>query len=85
MSNDKKLFAISGLFDTPDAIMSAAAKVAERDYKDWDVNTPYPVHGMDDAMKLPPSKLAWVTFAFSFAPFLEIGLRDANLNLPKLP
>ena len=65
MSSDKKLFAVSALFETPDEIMAAAAKVAERNYENWDVNTPYPVHGMDDAMKLPPTKLAWVTFAMS--------------------
>ena len=65
MSNEKKLFAVSGLFDTPDSIMAAADKVSQREYKHWDVNTPYPVHGMDDAMKLPPSKLAWVTLVFS--------------------
>ncbi len=86
MSQDKKLFAISALFDSPDAIMAAAEKVSERNYKHWDVNTPYPVHGMDDAMKIPPSKLAWVTFALSafgasFAMFFMWWVMDMDYPL----
>jgi cytochrome c5 len=57
----RKLFAITALFDTPNDIIAATEKVRDRKYVNWDVNTPYPVHGMDDAMGLKPSKLAWVT------------------------
>jgi len=58
---DKKLFSYTALFKTPDEIIHAAKTVAEAGYTKFDVNTPYPVHGMDDAMKLPPSKLGFVT------------------------
>ena len=63
--SSQKLYGVTALFDTPDEIMEAAAKTAKLNFKKWDVNTPYPVHGMDDAMGLKPSKLPWVTFAFS--------------------
>ncbi|MGV3522645.1 MAG: quinol:electron acceptor oxidoreductase subunit ActD [Candidatus Sericytochromatia bacterium] len=58
--NDPKLYAITGLFDTPDEIMHAAEKASQR-YRKFDVHTPYPVHGMDDAMGLGESKIGWVT------------------------
>jgi mono/diheme cytochrome c family protein len=72
--NQKSIYAISALFSTPNSILEAAKKVAERGYKNWDVHTPYPVHGMDDAMNLKPSKLPWVSlglqlFATSFSIF----------------
>ncbi len=61
---DRKIFGVSGLFSTPDAIIKAASETSAAGYKKFDVNTPYPVHGMDKAMKLEPSKLGYVTLAF---------------------
>lgn len=57
----KKLFSYTAIFDNPNGIIKAAKAVSEKGYTKFDVNTPYPVHGMDDAMKLPPSKLGFVT------------------------
>ncbi|MCP5064248.1 MAG: DUF3341 domain-containing protein, partial [Ignavibacteriae bacterium] len=62
--SEKKLYSYTALFDTPDKIIHAAKSVAEKGYTKFDVNTPYPVHGMDDAMKLKRSKIGWVTLVF---------------------
>lgn len=64
---DKKLFGIAALFETPDQIISAAIKTESTGYKNFDVNTPYPVHGMDKAMGLKPSTLGYVTLFFGFS------------------
>jgi mono/diheme cytochrome c family protein len=74
MQQEQKLYGVTALFNTSDDIMAAAVKVRNKGFKKWDVNTPYPVHGMDDAMGLSPSKLGWVTIALacwgaSFAMF----------------
>lgn len=61
MHNDKELFGIAATFKTPNEIISAAKKIAGAGFTQFDVNTPYPVHGMDAAMKLKPSKLGFVT------------------------
>lgn len=66
MSN-KVLYGYTGLFNTPDEIINAAKKVSSKGYKKFDVNTPYPVHGMDGAMKLPPSKLGYVALALGLS------------------
>lgn len=58
--NEEKLYAMTGLFDMPDDIMHAASEAAKR-YRKFDVHTPYPVHGMDDAMGLGESRIGWVT------------------------
>ena len=65
--NEKVLYSIAGLFDNPDSIIEAADKVAEKGYKKFDVHTPYPVHGMDSAMKLPPSKLGYAALVFGLS------------------
>jgi cytochrome c5 len=55
-----ELYAVAALFDTPDGIMHAAEKVSGSGYKKFDVLTPYPLHGMDAAMKLKETKIGWV-------------------------
>jgi len=65
--SEKKLYSYTALFNTPDEIIHAAEKVSEKGYKNYDVNTPYPVHGMDSAMKLPPSKLGYVALVLGIS------------------
>lgn len=57
-----EIHSVTALFDTPDEIIAAAEKVSSSGYKKFDVLTPYPVHGMDDAMKLKPTQIGWVAF-----------------------
>jgi len=60
----KTLYAVTALFDTPDAIMHAAAETSKAGYTRFDVNTPYPLHGMDKAMRLKSSKMGYWAFVF---------------------
>jgi hypothetical protein len=64
MKRSNKLFGISGIFNTPNEIIHAAKAISKAGYKSFDINTPYPLHGMDKAMKLKPSKLGYITLAF---------------------
>lgn len=66
-NNDKKIFAAAALFNTPDEIINAAEKARDAGYKNFDVHTPYPMHGMDKAMGLPPSKVGFLTLFFGFS------------------
>lgn len=56
-----QLHSITVLFDTPDQIIEAANKTANSGYKKFDAYTPYPVHGMDAAMKMRESKIGWIS------------------------
>ncbi|MDQ7816958.1 MAG: DUF3341 domain-containing protein [Melioribacteraceae bacterium] len=67
--SEKILYSYTGIFDTPDEIIHAAEKASEYGFKNYDVHTPYPLHGMNKAMKLPPSKLGYVA--------LVVGLSGA--------
>ena len=64
---DNKLYCVSALFDTPDKIINAAKKTTKAGYKKFDVNTPYPVHGMDKAMGMGQSKIGYVTLFFGLS------------------
>jgi mono/diheme cytochrome c family protein len=58
------LYGITALFESPDDIIHAAEEVVSEGYTRFDVNTPYPVHGMDGAMKLKPSRVGFFALAF---------------------
>ncbi len=49
-------------FDGPGPLLAAARKLHERGFTRYDSHSPFPIHGMDDAMALPPSRLGWVVF-----------------------
>lgn len=54
-------------FDTPAEIVAAASRVQEAGYRRYDTHTPFPVHGLDKAMKIPDSKLGWIVFFHALA------------------
>ena len=49
-------------FDTPGDAMRAAEKIRDAGFRNWDVYTPYPVHGMDKAMGIKNSRVGWFSF-----------------------
>ena len=55
-------YAMIAEFGTPADAMHAAEKIRDAGFRRWDVHTPFPVHGMDDAMGLKDSKVGWFTF-----------------------
>ena len=60
---NKILHSVSAIFNTPDEIIYAAKEIVKAGYKKFDIHTPYPIHGMDDAMKVTRSPLGYFAFA----------------------
>ena len=56
-------------FATAADIMHAATVVRDAGYQQWDVHTPFPIHGMDDAMGLRKSNVGYFTFCGGFTGF----------------
>jgi mono/diheme cytochrome c family protein len=67
MERSNKIFGVGGLFDDPNEIYSAAGKVVEEGYKEFDVNSPYPIHGIEHKMKLKKSLIGFVTLFLGFS------------------
>ncbi len=47
-------------FASAEALASAAARLRDQGFTRWDVHSPFPVHGIDRAMGLRPTRLAWL-------------------------
>ncbi len=63
----KKIEGVLAEFGNPKELLEAAEKVRDAGYKRFDCHTPFPVHGMDAAMGLGPSRLGWLVAAMGFA------------------
>ena len=62
MSASTKTHGLLAEFDTPADVMAAALKCRDAGYTKWDVYSPFPVHGMDEAMGLKKPLVGWFTF-----------------------
>lgn len=64
---NKTLYSVSGLFNTPDEIIHASEETVKAGYTNFDIHSPYPLHGMNRAMNLKPSKLGFITLIFGLS------------------
>lgn len=72
---DTPLYSLTALFDSPDAVLAAAQKTAAAGYTKYDVHTPYPLHGIERAMRLRPSPLGYFALVFGLlGAFSAVGL-----------
>ncbi len=62
MSASSKPYGLLAEFETPAALMDAAIRCRDAGFTKWDVHSPFPIHGMDDAMGLKKSQVGWFTF-----------------------
>jgi hypothetical protein len=60
-------------FESVDSLLEAAKRVRDAGYTRWDAHTPFPVHGLNDAMGLRPTRLPWLV--------LLAGITGAALGL----
>ncbi|HOX24699.1 MAG TPA: DUF3341 domain-containing protein [Candidatus Krumholzibacteria bacterium] len=47
-------------FEDPRRLVAACARVRDAGYRRWDAHTPFPIHGMDEAMGLRGTRLPWI-------------------------
>ena len=62
----KNVGGLIGYFDNEDDLLKAARKTYSEGYRKFDTISPFPVHGMDEAMGLKPSSVPWFTFFAGF-------------------
>lgn len=53
---------VAAFFDHPEHLMYAATQARDAKFERFDALSPFPIHGMDEAMGLGRSWIPWVTF-----------------------
>ena len=53
-------------YHNPDDLIEASKRVRDAGYKRTDAFTPFPIHGMEDALGLPESRVGKIAIFFSF-------------------
>ncbi len=67
---------VAAYFDHPDHLLYAASETRESKFQEFDAYSPFPIHGMDDAMGLGRSWIPWVTFVAGCAGLITaMGLQ----------
>ena len=64
---DDKVYGVIGEFDDPDQLVHAGRKIREMGYQKLDAMSPFPVHGIDEAIGIPYSKLGWIVICFGLS------------------
>ena len=62
MGGERKLWGLAVRIDGVAELIDAAEVVRDAGYRRWDCHTPFPVHGLNDAMGLRLTRLPWVVF-----------------------
>ena len=73
MSETKNNWGVLAEFANPAELLHAAQKLNDLGYKNFETWSPFPIHGMDDAMGLSGSKVPWITLGGGLTG-LSIGL-----------
>jgi hypothetical protein len=62
-ATSQEIHGVIAEFGSADELLRAATKIRDKGYVRWDVHSPFPIHGMDDAMGLKRSPLGWFVAA----------------------
>ncbi|MFQ5452687.1 MAG: DUF3341 domain-containing protein [Candidatus Zixiibacteriota bacterium] len=68
MNNASKKFqeVILAEFETPGALLKAAKRMQDAGYKKYDCHSPFPIHGMDNAMGMKRSPIGYIVAVMGF-------------------
>ncbi len=60
MTRETRTHGIMAFFESSGDLLVAAKKTRDAGYTKFDAHSPFPIHGMDDAMGLKRSPLGWI-------------------------
>ena len=59
---ENPIYGITAEFDDPDKLIEAAAKVRAAGFRHFDAYSPFPIHGLDEAMHFTDPRIPWFAF-----------------------
>lgn len=82
---EPKLYGLMAEFSSPEAIIEAANRVREAGYKRTDAFSPFPVHGLDDALGATWNPVAWIVLGGGLTGCLTGYLMQWWINMVQYP
>ena len=67
---EDKVYAVMGEFAEPEELVKAGLAIRGMGYTKLDAMTPFPVHGIDEALGIPYSKIGWIVLGGALAGIL---------------
>jgi hypothetical protein len=67
---EDKVYAVMGEFAEPEELVKAGHAIRGMGYTKLDAMTPFPVHGIDEALGIPYSKIGWIVLGGALAGIL---------------
>jgi hypothetical protein len=64
---EDKVYAVMGEFSEPEELVEAGRRIRAMGYTKIDAMTPFPVHGIDEAIGVPYSKIGWIVVCGALA------------------
>lgn len=75
-NTEPKLIGLMAQFDDPDSLLVACEKVRKAGYTKTDAYTPFPLHGIDEALGIKPTILPWIVLSLGImGGFAGLGLQ----------
>ena len=71
--NQEEIHGVVAYYDSVDGVMDASRKIRDAGYKRWDAYTPFPVHGIDEAMGTRATILPWIVLGMGLSGLI-VGL-----------
>jgi hypothetical protein len=83
--DQKKILGVLAHLDNPGVLLKAAAQVRDEGYRKFDCHSPFPIHGMDEAMGLKRSPVGWIAGLMALGggiSFLALQWWTSTINYP---
>ncbi|QQE13127.1 DUF3341 domain-containing protein [Planctomycetota bacterium] len=76
-----RVVGIIGEFDDVDVLMRAAKQMRDKGFNRWDIYSPFPIHGIDDAMGIKSTILPWIVLICGLSGLMAgIGLTIFSMS-----
>jgi hypothetical protein len=60
--SDTRVYGLMAEFDDPEDLVVASQRAHDAGYREMDAYSPFPIHGLDDAIGFKDSKVQWMMF-----------------------
>jgi len=80
-----EVYGVMGEFHDVDSVIAAAEKIRDAGFVQWDVHSPFPIHGIDRAMGIRPTILPWIVLGGGITGLLGGLVLSFWANATSLP